>query len=253
METAKRKHIFIEIISVAAMLVVWKLLSLHFRSNFILPSPEDTLVSAVKIICTTEFLKIIGTTIIRGIIGFAAAAILGIGLGIIAGISPSLAAFMKPIVVTFRATPVVAIILLALIWFTPNTVPIFIAFLTMFPLVYMNVTDGFKSIDSNLVEMAKFYGAGGKKIVKDVYIPAINPFIFSGISSAVGIGWRAIIVGEVLAQPKYGIGTMMQNAQAFLNVDILIAWTLIAVLISSLFEMLIRLEERKVVKWKTEL
>jgi NitT/TauT family transport system permease protein len=250
MKLAKRKYIYIEIISIAVMLVVWKLLSMHFHSNFILPSPEDTIVSTVKLICTAEFLKIVGTTILRGLIGFIIAAILGIGIGILAGIYSGLAAFMKPIVVTFRATPVVAIILLALIWLTPDSVPVFIAFLTMFPLIYINVTDGFNSVDSSLIEMAKFYGAGKRRITSEVYIPSIMPFIISGISSAVGIGWRAIIVGEVLAQPKYGIGTMMQGAQTFLNVDILIAWTLIAVLISSLFELLIRWEEKKLITWK---
>ncbi|SRR5574344_332631 len=250
MKNSSKKNTLIGTISVLVMLAVWKVLSLHFKSNFILPGPEDTLISTVNIICTAEFLKIIGATILRGLIGFVIAAILGVGLGILAGIYDSLAAWMKPIVVTFRATPVVAIILLALIWFTPNAVPIFIAFLTMFPLIYINVTDGFKSMDASLVEMAKFYGASGKKIVTEVYIPSIIPFIISGISSAVGIGWRAIIVGEVLAQPTYGIGTVMQSAQTFLNVDILIAWTLIAVVLSSGFEAIIRWGEKRIVTWK---
>jgi NitT/TauT family transport system permease protein len=250
MKNSSKKNTLIGAVSILVMLAVWKILSLYFKSDFILPSPEETLLSTIKLICTAEFLKIIGTTILRGLIGFVIAAILGIGLGILAGIYDSLAAWMKPIVVTFRATPVVAIILLALIWFTPNAVPVFIAFLTMFPLIYINVTDGFKSMDASLVEMAKFYGASGGKIVKEVYIPAIIPFIISGISSAVGIGWRAIIVGEVLAQPKYGIGTVMQSAQTFLNVDILIAWTLIAVLLSAGFEAIIRYEEKKIITWK---
>ncbi len=65
-----------------------------------------------------------------------------------------------------------------------------------------------------------------------------------------GIGWRAIIIGEVLSQPKYGIGTKMQNAQTFLNVDAVIAWTIIAILISYGFEKLIRWSEHKLVVWR---
>ena len=76
------------------------------------------------------------------------------------------------------------------------------------------------------------------------------PFIISGASSAMGIGWRAIIIGEVLSQPKYGIGTKMQSAQTFLNVDAVIAWTIIAILISYGFEKLIRWSEHKIVVWK---
>ena len=65
-----------------------------------------------------------------------------------------------------------------------------------------------------------------------------------------GIGWRAIIIGEVLSQPKYGIGTYMQSAQTFLNVEAVIAWTVIAVLISYGFEKIIRLAEHKIVSWR---
>jgi NitT/TauT family transport system permease protein len=44
---------------------------------------------------------------------------------------------------------------------------------------------------------------------------------------------------------------MMQSAQTFLNVDAVIAWTLIAVLISYGFEKMIRLAERKIFIWRS--
>src|SRR5574344_2112773 len=98
--------------------------------------------------------------------------------------------------------------------------------------------------------VAMFYKVNRKRIIREVYVPAIMPFIVSGISTAIGIGWRAIIVGEVLSQPKYGIGTDMHAAQLFLKVEVLIAWTVIAVLLSWLFEKLIRLGESKIVVWR---
>lgn len=83
-----------------------------------------------------------------------------------------------------------------------------------------------------------------------MYIPAVMPFITSGASSAMGIGWRAIIIGEVLSQPVYGIGTRMQLAQTYLNVEVLIAWTLLAIALSYLFERLIRWGESYLIRWK---
>jgi NitT/TauT family transport system permease protein len=123
--------------------------------------------------------------------------------------------------------------------------------LTMFPFISTNVSDGIRSIDPELTVMASFYKVSRKRIIREVYIPAIMPFIISGASSALGIGWRAIIIGEVLSQPVYGIGTMMQNAQTFLNVDKVIAWTIVAVLISYGFEKTIRLIESKFLIWRT--
>jgi len=65
-----------------------------------------------------------------------------------------------------------------------------------------------------------------------------------------GFGWRAIIIGEVLSQPQYGIGTLMQEAQTYLLVKELIAWTLIAIIISYLFEFSVRKIEQKALVWK---
>lgn len=233
------------------MLTAWKILSLHFNSDFVLPSPEKTLVTTLKLFGDSAFLATAGSTVARGLIGFIISGILGIATGIITGINPYVDAFLRPILVTIRSTPVVSIILLALIWLHPGAVPVFIGMLTMFPFISTNVSDGIKSIDSELVVMATFYRVSRLRIVRELYIPAIMPFIVSGASSAMGIGWRAIIIGEVLSQPRYGIGTMMQNAQTFLNVDAVIAWTIIAVLISYIFEKAIRWAEGKFIIWRS--
>lgn len=244
------KRQYIGLASVVFMLVLWKLFSLYFNSDFILPAPEKTLLTTAKLFTDTDFLTVVGVTIIRGVVGFAISLILGLLVGIVAGISPNFNAFLNPILVVIRSTPVVAVILLALIWFSTGSVPIFIAFLTMFPFICTNVVDGIRSIDTNLTQMASFYKIERVKMVREVYIPAIMPFIISGSSSAMGIGWRAIIIGEVLSQPKFGIGTSMQAAQTFLKVDSVIAWTIVAVLISFIFERMIRWSEKKIVVWK---
>ncbi|SHF89543.1 NitT/TauT family transport system permease protein [Mariniphaga anaerophila] len=250
MKISITKKQYIGFISVAVMLAVWKLLALYFDSDFIVPHPEDTFLTVLKLFADSSFAAVVGTTVLRGLIGFVISFFLGVGIGIMAGISPGFNAFINPMLVTIRSTPVIALILLALIWFSPDAVPVFIAMLTMFPFICTNVVDGIKSVDSQLIEMARFYKTGKRRIVSEVYLPAIVPFIMSGASSAMGIGWRAIIIGEVLSQPQYGIGTKMQSAQTFLNVDAVIAWTLIAVLISFVFEKIIRWSEQKIVKWK---
>ena len=250
MKISFTKKQYLGFASVALMLVIWQLLAIYFDSDFIMPSPGKTFMTVIRLFTDPDFVSVAGMTVLRGLTGFLISAFLGLALGIIAGMSPGFNAFLNPVLVTVRSVPVIAIILLALIWFSPGTVPVFIAFLTMFPFICTNVIDGIRSVDSDIIEMAKFYRISRRRIVSEVYIPAIMPFIISGASSAMGIGWRAIIIGEVLSQPKYGIGTMMQAQQTFLNVDAVIAWTIIAVIISYGFEKIIRWSEHKIVVWK---
>jgi len=236
--------------SVVFIVAVWKLLSLLLGSEFVLPSPEKTLLTTLKLFGERDFLAVVGSTVARSLAGFALSMVLGIGLGVAAGTDARFNAFLQPILVTIRSIPVIALILLALIWFTPGSVPVFIALLTMFPFICINVIDGIKSVDPDLKEMAAFYRVGRLRIIRELYIPGIMPFIISGASSAMGIGWRAIITGEVLSQPRYGIGTLMQGAQTFLNVDAVIAWTIVAVVISFAFERIIRWGEHQLTAWK---
>ena len=250
MKNAFPKTRIISLFSVLLLIGLWKIISLIYDSELILPSPESTLLTTIKLFTSENFTLVIGTTILRGIIGFLISFVLGIGLGILAGINNSFNAFLKPILVTIRSTPVISLILLALIWFSVDFVAIFIAFLTMFPFICTNIIEGIRNVDRELIEMSRIYKVHHFRVIKEVYLPAITPFIFSGASSAMGFGWRAIIIGEVLSQPKFGIGTLMQSAQTYLIVNEVIAWTIIAIIISYFFELIIRRVEKLIVIWK---
>lgn len=226
--------------SVALLILLWELAALIVASDHILPGPWTTLLATLRLFATKSFLTVVGSTVLRGLAGFAIAVAGGVLTGIAGGLSDTFHAFMKPWIVVLRSTPVVAFVLLALIWLDSDTVPVFIGILTMFPMVYLNIVEGIRSVDPKIVEMASFYKVGRRRLVREVYLPSIEPFAVSGISSAVGIGWRAIVVGEVLSVPQYGIGTVMHSAQTFLQVDVLIAWTLVTILFGALFERLIR-------------
>ena len=237
----------IVIASVAVLLVLWEVAALCIGSENVMPGPWATLVATIKLFGQKDFVLVVFSTILRGIVSFVIAVVLGVALGIVAGLHEGFDAFMKPWIVVMRSTPVVAFVLLALIWFSRSTA-VFIGVLTMFPIIFTNIVAGIRNVDVKLIEMAKFYKVRQRNIIRNVYVPSIAPFMVSGISSAVGIGWRAIIVGEVLSQPRYGIGGSLQLAQMQMNVEVLIAWTIIAVLLGALFEKIIRLIENVTVK-----
>ena len=98
--------------------------------------------------------------------------------------------------------------------------------------------------------MAAIYKVKTWRIFSDIYLPSISPFLLSGLLTAVGFGWRAVIIGEVLSQPKYGIGSMMQDAQSYLLVADLISWTLVAIVVGFIFEKGLASFGYKVSKWK---
>ena len=244
------KNNLFSIAGILLVLIIWELLSVIAGSEQIFPSPERTILTVFKVILSTGFWPSLLLTIGRGLIGFVISFLLAFMIGIPAGLNRSVFLLVNPLLITLRSTPVISLILLAIIWLGNEKVPVFIAILTMFPIIATNIIEGIRHVDKSLIEMGRIYKINNYRILRYISIPSIIPFIFSGVSTALGFGWRAIIIGEVLAQPIFGIGTQMQNAQIYLQVSELIAWTFIAVGISYLFEWVLRKIEKTIIIWK---
>jgi NitT/TauT family transport system permease protein len=250
MKNLSHRDRIISLMVILLLIAGWQLASRAFHSIQILPGPSDTLASLARIIMSPDFLPSLGSTLLRGLEGFALAFAAAILTGIPSGLNSGIDAAFKPVLVTIRSTPVVSVILLALIWFRVEQVPVFIGFLTMYPILSINISQGIRETDRGLLEMAGLYRIRKSRILRDIYWPSLLPFLFSGVSTAIGFGWRSVIIGEVLSQPRYGIGAMMQDAQSYLLVSEVIAWTLIAILVSAVFEILVRSVEKQTIRWK---
>lgn len=243
------KHRF-NLAGIFFLLLVWQLAARAMDSQLILPSPVDVLKSGVKNMANPGFGMHLATTILRGMAGFAIAFFLSMLTGIPAGLNEAFRQFLYPLLVTLRTLPVISFILLALIWFNPPQVPVFIAILTMFPVLTISIIDGLRNTDKKYVEMGGIYKLPKHVLIRDIYLPASLPVIFNGISNAMAFGWRAVIIGEVLSQPLRGIGAQMQRSQIYLLVAEVIFWSVIAVLISAIFEYAVRHIEKQSIKWK---
>lgn len=133
-----------------------------------------------------------------------------------------------------------SIILLALIWFTSELVPVFVTVLTAFPIITGNVVEGFKNVDRNLIEMAKSYRMGKRNLFIHVYLPSLYPYLTAGSSSALGLTWKVVVMAEVLAQPARAVGTGLAEAKLQLDTAEVFAWTTVAVCLSAASEAVFR-------------
>jgi len=244
-----KKYLY-QTLAIVFILLAWKAIAMAIKNGLLLPAPEKIIVDFGNLISSSSFYVALASTLLRGFAGFCIAFLLGAVIGIPAGIFSPVDDFFSPIIVILRSTPVITFILLALIWFGPDNVPIFIAILTMFPLICKGFISGIKNTDKELVDMAEVYKVRRSRILSSLYIPSLLPFLFNGMSNALGFGWRAVIIGEVLSQPRWGLGTEMQVAQTYLLVSKLICWSIVAVVIAFLFEWLLKLAERRSMRWK---
>lgn len=236
--------------SITLLIILWQGLAMLVNYPDLFPSVTDLLATLAEMLGTKAFYIALCNTLYRGLIGFILAFVLAISLSAIALNSQFIKVFIHPWIVIMRSIPVIAIVLIALLWLSPPGLPIFISFFTMFPILYQNFLSGLEQTDRKLVEMAKVIKKNSLQRLLYLYMPSAHAYAFSGMATAMGFGWRSVIIGEVLSGPVHGIGTGMKKAQAFIDMKELLAWTVIAVLISFIFDYALKLIAAKPVKFK---
>jgi len=249
MLTSTTRNRLLTLASILVLLLVWKLLAVFWHQEIIMPSPELTLTKLWMVINSVTFWPSVGATLARGLIGFAISCVLGVILGFAAGFSAPIFWLLQPWVTVIRTTPVMSVVILAIIWFRSDIVPIFVTFLMIFPIIYGNVVAGIKNVDRQLLEMAHMYRVKSRRIIFELYFPSILPYLLAGASNAMGITWKVIIAAEILSQPVYAIGTNLMIAKIYLETGQVLAWTVVAILISFVFEYLINAVENRLKTW----
>ncbi|MDR1444902.1 MAG: ATP-binding cassette domain-containing protein, partial [Treponema sp.] len=218
------------LLGVLVLLLVWELAARAGGSEMILPGPLPVFRRFFQLVQTAPFHRALAYSFFRVFLGLAIAVPLGLGLGIMTGLDSRARAFFRPLFQIVSATPVMAVILIAFLWFGQERTPVFTAFLMVFPVMAANTAEGIRAVDSRLVEMVKVYDVPRPRRLRALYLPAIVPFIVGGLRSSLSLCWKVVAAAEVLVQPLRALGTGMQRARAHLETAELFAWTAAAVL-----------------------
>ncbi len=221
------------LLSVLLLLIIWHISSVRMNIPIILPTPAETFSALWKILLSRNFLLHLWTTVVRGLESFAIIFFSATTLGILSGIYPTLRSFLLPLLVISKATPVMAIILLAFIWFTSETVPVFSAFLMAFPVMFVTVENGVHRISKELVEMTRVYRFSRISRLTHLILPSLAPSVITGAKSSLSLIWKVVIAAEVLTSPTLGLGARMHSAQINLETAQVMSWTVIAIILTA--------------------
>ncbi|MGE5627527.1 MAG: ABC transporter permease [Solirubrobacterales bacterium] len=216
---------------------IWELGSLFINNDILLPSPIAVAIALGYLSLKGYFWLSVLSSVGRVLVGLFLSIGIGILLGIAAGLNKYVEELLNPLLITIKSTPIMSIIILALVWFKSTNVAVFTAILVCFPIIYTNVLQGIKSVDPQLIQMANIYKVKDKYIIKDIYVPSIKHYIISGVLMCLGLGWKVSVTSEVLATPKYSIGLNLLTAKTTLETAELFAWTVVVVLLSFAFEL----------------
>ena len=187
----------------------------------------------------------------RVLIGFITGSIAGLLMGILMGYKETINKTFHPIFSLLYPIPALGWLPILMLWFgISEMLPIMIIFIcSFFPVLYNTVT-GIKTVDKDLIKVAKTLGASERKILSTILLPLALTNIFTGLRLEAGMAWRVIIAAEMVAIPT-GIGALLMRAESLIRIDIVIVCLMVLSVMCLSFErFFIHMERRLTGKWR---
>ncbi|MQB42094.1 ABC transporter permease subunit [Rhizobium sp. ICMP 5592] len=246
--------LWISLATVLALLVIWAVAAAYgVVSPVFLPSPW-TVAKALYTLNVTGFvdstlLEHAFASLLRIFGGLAVSLAIGIPAGLAIATSRVGKGILDPIVEFLRPLPPLAYLPLVIIWVgIGEASKITVIALAMLPPIILSTAAGVKAAPVDYVNAARSFGAGKLQVLRHVILPGAIPSILTGIRIALGAGWSTLVAAELVAATQ-GLGFMIQSAAQFLVTDIVISGIIVIALIAFLFEITVRLIERRFVPW----
>jgi NitT/TauT family transport system permease protein len=219
------------VVAAAALFVAaWQALVVigNFRP-FVLPGPGVVAARLVRAWSDGTIEPHVAATLVEILLGFA----VGSGLAVIAGYvlarSRLAERLLSPYIVAAQATPILALAPLIALWFGNGLLPtvIICALIVFFPVAVATMV-GIRSVDRQLLEMARAFRATRSQVVTRLEVPGALPSIFGGLRVGATLAVIGAIIGEWAGGDR-GLGVLINLARGSLFDTPLLFATLVTI------------------------
>jgi len=230
------------------IVVAWDLSIRLFKiPAYQIPAPGD--VVAVLQSDWQELLRQSWPTTYATVCGFLLSALFGIPVAMLIAGSRTVESYIYPLLVFSQSVPKIAIAPLFVVWFGFGIIPkVISAFLLGFFPVVVSAVQGFKSVDPDMVDLARAMQGGRFQVFCAVNLPHAMPAIFSGLKVSVTLAVVGAVVGEFVGSNS-GIGYVMQRSIGTFDLPTMFAALVILALLGVILFWIVDRIERLVIPW----
>jgi ABC-type nitrate/sulfonate/bicarbonate transport system permease component len=238
------------VLTLVAILALWEVLSrTRVLNPQFFPPVTDILGTFVALWQNNVFPGHLATTLWRMAVGYAIAAVLGIGLGLVMGRWRAVYDLFEPLVEFLRPMPPVALIpvLILLVGIGDEMKIIVVAFASIFPIL-LNTVEGVRSVHPTLLDVARTFRYTEADLLRRVILPAALPQIMAGLRISLAIALIVALVSEMIGATA-GMGYFVLQAQRGLRIRDMYAAIVMLALLGFALNWLFLLVEARVLAW----
>lgn len=237
------KKIFLIILLIA----IYQTANVLFPNDYF-PSFFQIFEALLKNLSGREIYLHITASLLRILIGFSIASIVGISLGLILAYDRRLKD-IKLYIELLRPIPPIAWIPIAIIVFgLGNSSAYFIVFLGAFFPIFTNTYFGAVSMPTIYKNIASSFEIGKVKYFTKILLFFTLPYIFTSLKIGIGMAWMSVIAAELIGAQS-GLGYYIQLNRLLLQTDNIIIGMMLIGIIGNLLQKLIEFTEKKIIVW----
>ncbi len=218
---------------------------------FIVPPASAVFEEAIHMWQTNKLLMHTGITTGEVIAGFILGSLLGAAMGYLLGMSPTAEFALSPYILGLQIAPKVAFAPLFILWMGFTVYPkILVAILIVFFPVLVNVLTAVRTIDMDLINLARSFKATRSQIFWNIEFPSSMPQLFAGLRIGSTLAVVGVTVGELVGG-NLGLGYLLVVGQGQANTPMVFVSILMLTLIGGVAYLLVVLLERRVLHYAT--
>ena len=234
------------VIGAAAFVAIWWIAAAAYNKELVFPSPADALTRLWNELSSAYFWRAFGNSLLRSLIGFAAAVFLSLVCAYLGALLPPFRKILSPVIGVLRALPTMSVILLFVLWMRSEVAPVLVAGLVIFPTLYSAVDAGLSTVPRDLRETATLYAGNRSYAFFKAELPMAAPAYLRVAGGAASLTLKLTVAAEVLAQTRESIGLLMQQTRISFDIGRLMALTVAVVVAALVIEFCVYLVRRAV-------
>lgn len=224
------KPTLVYIAVIAGIFLIWFAISALVNSELIFPDPVTTLKLTFEFLGSGKTYLALLFTFLRAAAAFAASFAVALSLSIVYGLFAGLRNAVNKTVTFFRAVPTMSVILLAMLIFDDGFVPVIVAFLVCFPVIY-GAFEREITANAALFDVCQTFDVSKKNKTRYVILPVIKKSFLSQCRDTLPFAVKIVIAGEVMSLPKNGLGQQMYIAKVQIDTASVLALTVLALVL----------------------
>lgn len=237
--------------SVVVIIAAWEVIG-RAVNPVLLSSPSAIAVAFVRMVADGTLPQAVGESLVVLGMGSLLGVAFGLCIGLAAGRNRVLAALIELPLNALYATPSVALIPVIVVWFGfgPTAKTVVVTLFVLFP-VLINTMRGVQEVDRELVEVARSFCSGERRMWFDLILPSALPYVVTGLRLAIGRALIGVIVAEFFTAFA-GLGNLIvTNANGF-HTDRTFVPILVIAVFGVVLTALLEYVERRIVRWSAQ-